>query len=725
MSNVISNVDRICNTARALAFPEGTPASKYKYQHSSSAKLTKYDSDRPTKANKEAFDKVFPKHWSWGSSKYGYGGLRTNACCDDFVAVVVRYSGVDKNFPHSVNTLARGKYNSPTMKKIKFTNKSQLKRGDVVVYMHAHGGHAYIYMGDGKRCDAALNLRYGAIHKSLRKKDYSGYTTAYIYRPTGSGVSTVSAPSNSYDEAGIENGSSSTYVDTGDGISLPEQIDKLYSSNNYEFIYTEEEQKQSIFEDSFAKEYKNAFKQLSKLNSLNSNNNQDSNINDNEFSRNNVTGIMPDGTVGQLISKYDYKKNLQLGKKGYSRIDTVGGDTFVKKGILLSSQSLVEAPVIVLKLGGKIIGGYGNDVDMYPNYIQSLTVEKISGRINKYTINLLYQVRYGEDPNLIDKLLSMTGFTKKINIVYGDSNYPSGIYRDDEAIITDVTFNEDVSSKQIKYTITALSSIISSTGKLSTYPSITDKPSNCIRKLLYSNTEESNLLLDSLSGMKNKTLVDSKGLIPNDDTVITTQKMINASTISMLNYYVSGMYNSNTNTSYFYTIHDDVKNEFGGPYIKIYQLNETDSITLDGNYFEVDVGFPSDNFVMGFSVNSDVYFPLVYDYNSRLAEWTYDINNSGELVSQQVNPLLLRNNINRPNVVQSTWWNKVTEYPITASLTLKGLTKPVIIGSYIKINVLFYGNKDLASGLYMITGQTDSVSGSGCRTTLNLVRVGT
>ena len=113
---------------------------------------------------------------------------------------------------------------------------------------------------------------------------------------------------------------------------------------------------------------------------------------------------MPDGTVGQLISKYDYKKNLQLGKKGYSRIDTVGGDTFVKKGILLSSQSLVEAPVIVLKLGGKVIGGYGNDVDMYPNYIQSLTVEKISGRINKYTINLLYQVRYGEDPNLIDKL---------------------------------------------------------------------------------------------------------------------------------------------------------------------------------------------------------------------------------------------------------------------------------------------------------------------------------
>lgn len=522
---------------------------------------------------------------------------------------------------------------------------------------------------------------------------------------------------------------SSAYLDNTGGIYLTQQIDKLYSSNNYEFIYDgKEEQKESPFEDSFAKEYKAAFQQLSSLNSTNNKNQNNSNNQNNNielgFSRNNVTGLVPDSVVGNIISKYDYKKNQKL-KDDDIKLNTVGGDTFAKKGTLLSSQSLVEAPVIILKLGGKVIGGYGNEGDMYPNYIQSLNVEKISGKINKYTINLVYQVRYGEDPNFIDKLLSMTGFTNKINIIYGDSNYPSGIYRDDEAIVTDVTFNEDVSNKQIKYTITALSSIISSTGKLSTYPSITDKPSNAIRNLLYSNNEDSRLLLDSLSGMKNRTLVDSNGLIPNDDAVVTTQKMINVSTISMLNYYVSGMYNVNTNTAYFYNIYDDTKNEFGGPYIKISQLNETNSNTLNGNYFEVDVGFPSVNFVMGFSVNSDVYFPLVYDYNSKLPEWAYDINNSGELISTQTNPLLLRNNINRPNVIQSTWWNKVTEYPITASLTLKGLTKPVMIGSYIKVNVLFYGNKDLASGLYMITGQTDTVSGSGCRTTLSLVRVGT
>ncbi len=47
-----------------------------------------------------------------------------------------------------------------------------------------------------------------------------------------------------------------------------------------------------------------------------------------------------------------------------------------------------------------------------------------------------------------------------------------------------------------------------------------------------------------------------------------------------------------------------------------------------------------------------------------------------------------------------------------------------MLGSFIKVNVLFYGSQDLASGLYMIVGQTDSISGSGYVTTLSLLRVG-
>ena len=61
----------------------------------------------------------------------------------------------------------------------------------------------------------------------------------------------------------------------------------------------------------------------------------------------------------------------------------------INKEKLLSTKSLVESPMILLKIGGYTIGGYGNTGDKYPNYIQSLQVEKISGKINKYTITLL------------------------------------------------------------------------------------------------------------------------------------------------------------------------------------------------------------------------------------------------------------------------------------------------------------------------------------------------
>lgn len=63
------------------------------------------------------------------------------------------------------------------------------------------------------------------------------------------------------------------------------------------------------------------------------------------------------------------------------------------------------------------------------------------------------------------------------------------------------------------------------------------------------------------------------------------------------------------------------------------------------------------------------------------------------------------------------------KFPLTASITIKGLLKPVMLMDYIKINVVFYGNKHITSGIYAITGQQDILSGSGFKTTLSLVRV--
>lgn len=393
------------------------------------------------------------------------------------------------------------------------------------------------------------------------------------------------------------------------------------------------------------------------------------------------------------------------------------------QGTLLSYPTLVQAPTIVLNLNGVVIGGYGNFGDVYPNYINSMTVDKTNGKINKYRINLTYQVRFGEDPNFIDKLLSRTGFTNKIQILYGDSNGLK-MFRDDEALITDVTFNESVSSKTINYTITAVSSIISASSIKGNYASKTDKPSNLIHDLFYSVSDTSRALLSALPGMSNVTLVNSSGLIPTNDEIVTTQPMMGVSPIAMLNYYVSGMYNSNTNSIYTLSFHDDTTNEFGGPYIKITEVGDTDTSALSGNYFEIDVGYPGENFVTDFSIDNGIYFPLVYKYNQNLSRWVYDIDNDGNIFKTQTNPLISNNKFDRPNVVSIEWWKRVTEYPITASITIKGLLKPVMLGSYIRVNVLFYGNKDLASGLYAVTGQTDTISGNGYFTTLSLLRVG-
>ena len=65
----------------------------------------------------------------------------------------------------------------------------------------------------------------------------------------------------------------------------------------------------------------------------------------------------------------------------------------------------------------------------------------------------------------------------------------------------------------------------------------------------------------------------------------------------------------------------------------------------------------------------------------------------------------------------------MTQFPITAELTIKGLLRPAMLMTYVRINAFFYGQRHTASGLYIITQQRDSVTGNGYRTTLQLTRV--
>ena len=65
----------------------------------------------------------------------------------------------------------------------------------------------------------------------------------------------------------------------------------------------------------------------------------------------------------------------------------------------------------------------------------------------------------------------------------------------------------------------------------------------------------------------------------------------------------------------------------------------------------------------------------------------------------------------------------MTQFPVTAKLTLKGLLRPALLMSYVRINSLFYGQRHVSSGLYVITKQQDIVDASGYRTILSLTRV--
>jgi len=70
-----------------------------------------------------------------------------------------------------------------------------------------------------------------------------------------------------------------------------------------------------------------------------------------------------------------------------------------------------------------------------------------------------------------------------------------------------------------------------------------------------------------------------------------------------------------------------------------------------------------------------------------------------------------------------TWWTKVTEFTTQARIKIKGILKPAILMTYLKVNVWFYGRKHISSGYYLITSQVDNIDSGGYWTTLELTKV--
>lgn len=411
---------------------------------------------------------------------------------------------------------------------------------------------------------------------------------------------------------------------------------------------------------------------------------------------------------------------------------------------LLSTPSLVESPFIIVKIGNYKFGNYSRGGDFsaftkitYPNYMNSIEITKVNGTVNTYTIRMVYGISKGDDPNLLEAVFSSVSKTRKITISYGDWNSPSYIYREEEAIITKITSNIDISGSKITYNISCTSTSLALQAGSYNFPAYeSKKPSDVIKELL---SNKSYGLTDIFYGMRNEDLVKRLGLIAGGDKEVKLEAKQKTNVLDYLNYLVNSMISdSNTgntklnNSRYCLTVVDTISDETDGPYFKITEVpRAVSSDTLNAlNAFEVNVGYsdvnhPTENLIVSFNINNNDAWTILYDFSNSLnqSNYVYRLNDSGNLETVYSPNITTSKSLQYTTASEKSWWTNVTQFPISATLTIKGLIRPAILMSYVRINVWFYGAMHDSSGLYFITKQQDLIDSTGYRTTLTLTRI--
>ena len=322
---------------------------------------------------------------------------------------------------------------------------------------------------------------------------------------------------------------------------------------------------------------------------------------------------------------------------------------------------------------------------------------------------------------------------QKIKISYGDWACPSYIYKEEEAIISKINSKIDFNSSRIEYDLSCTSTALPLTSNAFTFPAVTAKPSDLLIKLL---TNKAYGLQEVFTGMTSKSKVIDSGVIVSDDKAVKIEAKDGISILSYMNYLVSCMScitdpddSIIKKTKYYLSLEDDILGKMGGPFFKVTKVNANDQTKVSqdsADTFTVDVGYPGNNFVLGFSINNNELWSIYYNYTKNLPQtnYVYSIDNEGNLITTYSPAISTSKDLKYTTESSKTWWTSMTEFPVTATLTIKGLMRPSILMSKVRINSYFYGNKHISSGLYIITRQEDSVSSSGYRTTLTLTRIG-
>ena len=406
---------------------------------------------------------------------------------------------------------------------------------------------------------------------------------------------------------------------------------------------------------------------------------------------------------------------------------------------LLGATSRIETPFISVQIGEYTFGVFNKSVssenyityqrELYPNFVHSLNIVKVNGAVNTYTLSLKYQIRPGDDPNFLEKVFSKQASTRRMILSYGDYSMPSFIYKQETCTITDVKSSIDFNSSAISYTITAISDALSLKAGTHNFPRRVAKPSDIIKEILY---KKSYGVQDIFYGMRDPDLVTSKGMIASDDKEISIDAKNGITIFDYLNYLVSCMSPASSTSAsviqsgrYTFVIHDDYQGEVGGPYFTVSRITTNSNLYNKLDTYVVDIGYPGVDPVMDFSIDDDQTYSILYNYSKEVnqSEYVYRINNSGE-IDEIYSPTISNNTTNfKTSESDKIWWTSVTQYPIKATLTIKGLLRAAVLMSYVRVNVYFYGQKHLSSGLYLITKQQDSINESGYRTVLSLTRI--
>ena len=334
-------------------------------------------------------------------------------------------------------------------------------------------------------------------------------------------------------------------------------------------------------------------------------------------------------------------------------------NTTGKTRSLLSSSARIQVPWVKVSIGNYTFGVFSKskankktDNDFYssfniqyPNYIQKLTIKKINGQVNQYTLNITYPVKVGDDPNFFEKVFSSVSSSRKITFTYGDASMPTYIYKNEEAIITKIGQSFDLSGSKIAYTVYATSgSALGTTGSFTFLNSGKKKPSDEIKRVF----KDARYGLRSLFTGMNMSNLDK--LIASDDKAVKLDSKTNISPLDYISYLVGCMSPAGSDTAalgkdiYVLTIHDDSTydklydgyddsfasvNEVNGPYFRVERTSYNQNYSTA---YEIDIGYNTSAIVTSFSIEQNENYSIYYDYTQELypEEYARRLNNKGE-----------------------------------------------------------------------------------------------